>query len=128
MQKDAEATSTIKRGIDIMKYFSEKTKKFYDDVKACEAAEAAFDAEQARIAEEKKRLAEERKERAKEVEEAYKEMQALNKAAREGERRFIELRNKFVKDYGSFHMTVRNTEAMPSMVREMNDLMNMLFF
>lgn len=111
-----------------MKYFSEKTKKFYDDVKACEAAESAFDAEQARIAEEKKKLAEERKERAKQIEEAYKEWQDLNKAAREGEKRFLELRNAFIKDYGSFHMTVRNTEAIPRMVSDMNELMNMLFF
>ena len=128
MQKDAEATNTIKRGIDIMKYFSEKTKKFYDDVKACEAAEAAFDAEQARIAEERKKLAEERKERAADIEAAYKEWQDLEKAAYDGKKRFLEKRNAFVKDYGSFHMTVRNTEAVPNMVRDMNELMNMLFF
>ena len=111
-----------------MKYFSEKTKKFYDDVKACEDAEAAFDAEQARIAEEKKKLAEARKERAKEIEDAYKEMQALIKAAREGEKRYIELRNKFVKDYGSFHMTVSNTESVPNIGDLAADLMNLLFF
>ena len=110
-----------------MKYFSEKTKKFYDDVKACEAAEAEFDAEMAKIAEEKKKLAEDRKERAKEIEDAYKEMQALNKAARDGEKRYIELRNKFVKDYGSFHMTVSKAEVVPH-INDLSDLLNMLFF
>jgi hypothetical protein len=111
-----------------MKYFSEKTKKFYPTETECVDAEAAFDAEQARIAEEKKKLAEARKERAAEIEAAYKEWQDLEKAAYEGKKRFLEKRNAFVKDYGSFHMTVRNTEAVPSMVRDMNDLMNMLFF
>jgi hypothetical protein len=111
-----------------MKYFSEKTKKFYDDEERCKAAEADFDAEQARIAEEKKKLAEERKDRAAEIEAAYKEWQDLEKAAYEGKKRFLEMRNAFIKDYGSFHMTVRNTEAVPRMVSDMNDLLNMLFF
>ena len=111
-----------------MKYFSEKTKKFYDDVKACETAEAEFDAEQARIAEEKKKLAEERKERAKEIEDAYAKWQNSEKVSYEDKKHFFELRNAFIKDYGSFHMTMRNTEAVPSMVRDMNELLNMLFF
>ena len=117
MQKDAEATNTIKKGIDIMKIFSEKTKKCYPTVEACMAAEEEFDIEQARIAEERKKLAEARKERAKEVEEAYKE-------AMEAQKKFYELRNQFVKDYGSFHMTVRNTQSMPSF---MDDFFSMFF-
>ena len=111
-----------------MKYFSEKTKKFYDDVKACEDAEAAFDAEQARIAEEKKKLAEERKERAKEIEDAYNKWQNSEKISYEDKKHFLELRNAFIKDYGSFHMTVNKAEAIPSVVKEMNELMNLLFF
>ena len=86
-----------------MKYFSEKTKKFYDDAPACEAAEKAFDEEQAKIAAEKQLLADTRKERAKEVEDAYI-------ASKEADKKYIELRNKFIKDYGSFHMTIRNQE------------------
>lgn len=89
-----------------MKYFSEKTKRFYDDEKACMDAEAKFDEEQARVMAEKKAKAEARKERAKEVEEAYL-------ASREAEKKYLELRNAFVKDYGSFHMTVR-TQEIPS--------------
>lgn len=94
-----------------MKYFSEKTKRFYEDEKSCVDAEAKFDAEQARIAEEKKVLAETRKARAKEIEDAYK-------AAREADRHYLELRNAFVKDYGSFHMTVRSQEA-PTPIEEL---------
>lgn len=117
MQKDAEATNTIKKGIDVMKIFSEKTKKIYPTVEACEAAEAEYDAKMAQLAEERKKLAETRKERAKEIEEAYK-------AARAAEKHYLELRNAFVKDYGSFHMTVRNAEPMPLM---MDDIFNLFF-
>ena len=45
----------------------------------------------------RKELAETRKARAKEIEDAYKHAN--------------ELLNAFVKDYGSFHMTIRNQEA-----------------
>lgn len=100
-----------------MKIFSEKTKKIYPTVEACEAAEAEYDLEQARIAEEKKKLAEERKERAKEVEDAYK-------VAMEAQKTFYEKRNTFVKDYGSFHMTIRNAEPMPKFV---DDIFSMFF-
>lgn len=94
-----------------MKYFSEKTKRFYDDEKTCVAAEAEFDEKLAKIEAEKKALAEARKERAKEVEDAYI-------ASREAEKKYIELRNAFVKDYGSFHMTIRNQEV-PSPFEEL---------
>ena len=81
-----------------MKIISEKTKKEYPTVEACLEDEAKFDAEQAKIAEEKRIKAEEKKARAKEVEDAYKAVVDANK-------HYLELRNKFVKDYGSFHMT-----------------------
>jgi hypothetical protein len=87
-----------------MKYFSEKTKKFYENAEDCVAAETAFDEEQARIAAEQKALAESRKERAKEVEDAYK-------MAEDWRRKYLELRNAFVKDFGSFHMTIRNSDV-----------------
>lgn len=86
-----------------MKYFSEKTKKFYETSEDCVAAETAFDEEQARIAAEQKALAETRKERAKEVEDAYK-------MANEWTNKYLKLRSEFVKDFGSFHMTIRDSE------------------
>ena len=110
-----------------MKYFSEKTRRFYDDVELCKKEEAAFDERQAKLEAERKALAEARKERAKEIEDAYKEMQDMNKAARAAERHYLELRNKFVKDYGSFHMTVSQAEQAPNEL-DFNDLFNMLFF
>ena len=100
-----------------MKILSEKTKKFYDTVEACVEAEAAWDAEQAKIEAEKKALAEARKDRAKEVEDAYRK-------AREAEKDFIRLRNAFVKDYGSFHMTIREQDAPPSFI---DDIVNLFF-
>lgn len=100
-----------------MKILSEKTKKFYDTVEQCVAAEAEWDAEQAKIEAEKKALAEARKDRAKEVEDAYR-------AAREAEKNFIKLRNAFVKDYGSFHMTIRDQDTPPSFV---DDVLRLFF-
>lgn len=87
-----------------MKYFSEKTKKFYDDEKDCVREEKEFDEKQAKLEAERKALAEARKVRAKEVEDAFI-------ASREAEKHYLELRNAFVKDYGSFHMTIRNQEV-----------------
>ena len=86
-----------------MRILSEKTKKEYATVEECLADEAKYDAMVAKKKEEAEKKAAERKERAKEVEEAYK-------AAREAEKHYVELRNKFVKDYGSFHMTYHTTE------------------
>ena len=81
-----------------MKIYSEKTGKEYKTVKECQAAETAYDAEKAEESKKKAELAEARKTRAKEIEEAYK-------VARDAEKHYFELRNAFVKDYGSFHMT-----------------------
>lgn len=111
-----------------MKYFSEKTKKLYDDEAKLREEEAAFDAKQAKIEAEKKALTEARKERAKEIEAAYREMQAKNKEARNAEKHYYELRNKFVKDFGSFHMTVSSTENMPVVPSDLADILNLLFF
>ena len=86
-----------------MKILSEKTKKEYATVEECLADEAKYDEMIAKKKEEAERKATERKERAKEVEEAYL-------VAKEAERKYVELRNKFVKDYGSFHMTYSTTE------------------
>jgi len=87
-----------------MKIFSEKTKKFYEAVDACVEAEAAYDAEQAQLKAEREERAKERKERAKEVEDAYV-------AAQEAEKHYLALRNKFIEDYGAYHMTVTNRKS-----------------
>lgn len=83
-----------------MKYYSEKTKKFYEDEAACKEAEESFDKQLVAIETKKKELAEARGARAKEVEDAYKKLQEANKEYRE-------LLEKFIKDYGSYHATYK---------------------
>lgn len=75
-----------------MKYYSEKTKKVYDEVDALEAAEKEFDEREAK----ELALREERKARAHEVEDAYKH--------------YLELRAKFIEDYKSFHMSITDKD------------------
>ena len=79
-----------------MKYFSEITEKVYDTQEELETAEKEVLDEQK--AQEEKLT--KRAERAKEVEAAYA------KAAEEKEQA-DELLNEFLKDYGSFHTTVK---------------------
>jgi len=81
-----------------MKYYSDLLKKFYDNEKDCLEAEKAQKAKLEQEEKSKKELAEKRKLRAKEVEDAYK-------AVQEASKNYAKLRNEFVKDYGSFHMT-----------------------
>lgn len=100
-----------------MKIMSEKTGKEYASVEACLAAEKEYDdaiaakkaAEEKALVERKaknEKLTAERKERAVEVENAYKAILKAQKIYREK-------LNAFVKDYGSFHMTVRTGEDNP---------------
>lgn len=83
--------------------YSDKTKKKYETVDECLKAEAAFDEEVAQKEAEKKALATQKKERADEVVELYK-------AVREAEKKYLAARNKFVKDYGYFHMSFRDPD------------------
>ena len=75
-------------------YYSDVTKKYYESEDALVAAETEVIKAQ-RAAEEKNKV---RKTRAQEVEDAYK-------SAVEAQKKYLELRNKFVKDYGSYHTT-----------------------
>ena len=78
--------------------YSEKLNKYYneEDKALLLADEKKYD-EKIAEAENKKKA---RAERAKEVEEAYK-------AAVDARNHADELANKFISDYGSFHMTVK---------------------
>jgi len=89
-----------------MKYFSEKTNKTYDTEEDCRFAEAEYDKAIAEEKIKKERLSTERKARASEVEEAYK-------AVLEASKLYREKLNAFVKDYGSFHMTLRTGDGNP---------------
>ena len=78
-----------------MKFYSEITKKIYDSEKDLKKAEFEIQKQN----EEKEKLRSQRAERAKEVEAAYKKAN--------------ELLDAFVNDYGSFHMTLADTEKSP---------------
>lgn len=86
-----------------MTIISEKTGKTYESVEECLEDEKKFDREVEEAENKKKELANSRKERAKEVEDAYN-------ARLEADKLYREKLNKFIDDYGSFHMTI-NTEV-----------------
>lgn len=98
-----------------MKYYSEVTKKLYDTEPQLVAAEANVIKQQAE-AEEKKKA---RAARAKEVEDALK-------AVTEAQRHYTELKNKFIEDYGSFHVSL--SEKTPVTKQgDINSLIDLLF-
>ena len=81
-----------------MTIISEKTGKHYTTVEECLKDEKKYDEEIAAKEVKKKELSEARKNRAKEVEDAYK-------ARMEADKVYRNKLNKFINDYGSFHMT-----------------------
>lgn len=99
-----------------MKYYSDVTKKLYDDEKTALKAEEKFLANQRAEEAKKKELSETRAKRAKEIEDAYK-------AVLEANNKYIELKNKFIDDYGSFHMSF----STKTPVTTVEDLFNLLF-
>ena len=82
-----------------MKYYSEILRRTYDSENDCVAAEKEYEEKVAAEKAKKEALAAERKERAKEVEDAYK-------AFMDAQKHYHKLRNEFVNDYGSWHMTI----------------------
>lgn len=100
-----------------MKYYSEKLKKFYESEDECKHDEEIA-AEKERAEEKRKtELAENRKSRAKEIEKAYR-------AIMDAQEKYDNLLSEFVKDYGSFHMTI----SEPSKHNDpWKDLFNLFF-
>lgn len=76
-----------------IKYYSELTKELYDSEKELKEAEIEVTKQKA-----------DRAERAKEVTEALK-------AANEASKKADKLLKEFVKDYGSFKTTIKDTDA-----------------
>lgn len=89
-----------------MKYYSEELKRFYDTEEECMRATNQFLDEKKREAEEANKKAKARAERAKEVEEAQKAM-------RQAEKNYHDVLEKFLKDYGSYHMTATSADDIP---------------
>jgi hypothetical protein len=99
-----------------MKFYSEITNRVYDTTEELEVAEKE-------VLEEKKAKEEklaQRAERAKKVEEAY----AL---AADYKKKADELLNEFVKDYGSFHTTIKTPVRATTSLTELGDLFDSLF-
>ena len=86
-----------------MKIYSEKTNKEYKTVEECLKAEKEFEEALAVEKAKKQKLIEEKKARAVEVEEAWK-------GVREATKKYNELKNKFISDYGAFHMTFKDKD------------------
>lgn len=82
-----------------MKYFSEKTKKFYETEEACVEAEQKFDQAIQEEKDKKNKLAAERKKRAAELEQVAKNLMDARK-------HYDELVDAFIKDYGSYHISL----------------------
>lgn len=92
-----------------MKYYSEITREFFNSEKELNEAEAAHEKKVAEAKQKREAAEAARKERAKEVEEALKDLQNAQK-------HYIELRNKFIKDYGSWHMTISSPTPLTDLV------------
>lgn len=94
-----------------MRIISEITGKEYKTVEECKTAENEALAAKKRAEEEKAVKARERKVRADEVTAAYQ-------AVVEARKHYNELLNSFIKDYGSFHMTLNKNVPMEELFEQ----------
>ena len=92
-------------------YKSKLLNKYFDSKEELEQAENKYHEEN----DAKLKLIEEKKTRAKEVEDAYLNYQKTREEAfakiSEAEKKWIELRDKFSKDYNGYHMTYINNNG-----------------
>ena len=116
-----------------IKYISDITGKEYDSEKELLKDEAQVkkteQAEKKKLEIEKKekeQRIQERTNRAKEIEEAYKDFKNFqtecSQQIQEKWNAYLELRNKFIKDYGEYHTTYRNVTKPISIIELLNDL------
>lgn len=108
-----------------MKYYSEKTNKLYESADALEAAEKELADKEV----EKAKLSEAKKARAKEVEDAYEKVVEARKKARDlikaADDEYNSKKNKFIADYGSYHMTYSAKDGKNSIT--VDDLIDSFF-
>ena len=106
-------------------YYSKELKQVFDTLEELKAAELKLHEEQ----DAKVKLQKEKKERAKEVEDAYLHYTEVKEKAykeiSEAESKWVELRNKFAEDYGSYHMTYCNNNGEKTVT--FSDLVNTLW-
>lgn len=96
-----------------MKYYSEKLNALYNSQAELEEAEYAVEKAQKEKEERESKLKAERKARADEIKAALEQVESASKE-------YYDLVQKFVRDYGSFHLTVDEKSPFTS-------LFNMLF-
>lgn len=89
-----------------MRYYSDELKKFFDDADSCVKAEAEHQKAVSEKKEKEAKLTAERKARAAEVDIAYKAVKAA-------EKEYYKLRNAFVADYGTYHVSYSDPDAVP---------------
>lgn len=102
-----------------VKYYSERTGKFFDTVEACEKAE--FEAKEAEnrekiLKERELALAKENKEKeAAERKAKAAEVEAARKAMVEAQKVYRDKLDEFVKRYHSYHYTTTNVDDIPTL-------------
>lgn len=117
LKKEKDASSIAMKGNpskQIMKpcsYYSNNTGKIYQTMDDLRAGEAAYQIE----LEKKENLSSIKRERAKAIEDAYKHTINVRKECsnkiKEADDEYYKLRDAFVKDYGSFHMTYTDSDS-----------------
>lgn len=105
-------------------YYSEKLNETFDTQAELEQAEAAREAELAAKKEAAEKAKADRSARAKEIEAAYAKIVEAEKVLSEAQNNYKALRNKFIEEYGSFHMTVHKVSPINEWF---GDLFNTLF-
>lgn len=90
-------------------YYSEVLNKQFNSEEELVAAEKEYLDAVAAKEEKEAQLKAERTARAKEVEQAYKDYSDAYDKAIDKENQYIDLLNAFIADYGSFHMTFKNS-------------------
>jgi regulator of protease activity HflC (stomatin/prohibitin superfamily) len=101
-----------------MKYYSDITKKLYDDKESCIAEEEQVIKAQEEKEAKSKKLKEERAERAKAIEEAYK---IANEKYAEADK----LLEAFLQDYNCYYST--QTSVQPRFSNVIDTLFNLMF-
>ena len=92
----------------MIKFYSDKTKDWYNSAADAVKAEELHDKKVAEEKAKKEQLANTRKARAEEVENAFKEVEEAKKKANT-------LLSEFCKDYGAFHKTYKEGETVPAL-------------
>lgn len=89
-----------------MKFYSETLKRLFETEAECKEKESLYLKEQEEKKEREKKLTDEKRARAHEVSEAYSKVREMQKT-------YIKLKNKFIQDYGYFHMSYRDIDDIP---------------